>query len=132
MTAVEKPLPKASEPAPAPFLAPWLAFLAAGFCFIAGGFRLTANELRFYEFMNVELPWILEVQVDLGAKLGVAFVAVGLALLLLTQWQPRRGALVKLASALTHLAGVGAVLASVLILYSGDLIFLKLQIAYQQ
>ena len=131
------PPPASTDTAQAPFLSPWLAFAAAGFCFIAGGFRLTADERLCYESMNVELPYVLEFQVEWGAKLGLALMAVGVAFMLLTRWTPRmttpaRKGVISAARLLTALGAVGAVLVSIGILRSGELIFETLQTSLAQ
>lgn len=132
-------LPSASIPAvPAPLLSQALAFLAGGFCFMAGGFRLTADDKVCYEVLNRELPKILEWQIEWGAKLGVLFLAAGLAFVLLCRCRlPVRTstsgrAVQASARGLVALAALGAVVVSFLVLWSGELIFTQLQTALVQ
>jgi len=117
-----------------PLLPPWLAFVAAGFCFMAAGFRFTVDDQRMYESMNIELPYILQDELDAGIYLALVFVAGGLALLLFTRWHLRTSnpKLSKLARAILGAAAVGAMAVAILVLYSAELIFMRLQASLQQ
>jgi hypothetical protein len=115
-----------------PLLAPWLAFVSAGFCFMAAGFRLTVDDLKMYESMNVELPAVLQLQIEWGAKLAVGFVLVGLGVLLLTRWHRRTGKLTAFARFVAHAGAIGLGAFSILVLYSAELIFTRLQQSLQQ
>lgn len=133
-----KKLPLPAPTGAAVLLTPWVAFPAAAFCFIAGGFRLTADEAYVYEAINIELPPILEWQIEWGAWLGLAFFAAGLAILLSTrlQWQlPASRVRAAGHGAVLGCAGVGAVLAALVaigVLWSGELIFTRFQLSLQQ
>jgi hypothetical protein len=109
----------------------WIAFPCAFVGFVLAGYQVANADAELYEALNVEIPWIAQLQVQNATAIGALAVVSGLVLLALTRVRSERAWLLA-ARPLALLLAAFSGTTGVLFLFASAIAFQKMSQALVQ